>query len=133
MPTGAEFGAIGIIMSLALIIGLPILVFVFGFIWSALFAIFYNYIVTRVAKINLEFAAISGNLQRTQTHTSTSNRPCSGTCVSPLLGLVFGILSGNYAEFITNFVHVLHRSRINSSPHTTTWHLKIGSIKLNLE
>ena len=62
IPTGVEFGAAGIIVSLVLIIGLPIMVFVFGFIWNALFAILYNYIVTRVAKIKLEFSQITGNL-----------------------------------------------------------------------
>jgi len=62
MPTGVQFGAAGIVVSLVLIIGLPIMVFVFGFIWNALFAIFYNYLVTRVAKIQLEFSQISENL-----------------------------------------------------------------------
>ena len=62
LPSGVDFGAVGVIVTVLLIIGLPIMVFVFAFIWNALFAIFYNYLVTRVAKIKLEFAAISGTL-----------------------------------------------------------------------
>jgi hypothetical protein len=131
MPTGAEFGAIGIIMSLALIIGLPILVFVFGFIWSALFAIFYNYIVTRVAKINLEFAAISGNLHELK-HIPVIPTALAVALVYALLGLVFGILSGNYAEFITNFVQYFIEVALIALLYNYLAP-KIGSIKLNLE
>jgi len=62
IPTGAEIGSAGIVVSIVLIIGLPIMAFVFGFIWNALFALFYNYIVTRVAKIQLEFGQITESL-----------------------------------------------------------------------
>ncbi|MDP3035927.1 MAG: hypothetical protein Q8M97_12595, partial [Methanobacteriaceae archaeon] len=62
MPTGVAFGTAGIVVSLMLIIGLPIMVFVFGFIWNALFALFYNHITIRASKIQLEFSQITGNL-----------------------------------------------------------------------
>jgi len=60
MPTGDIVGAIGVFGALFLIIGLPIIVFVVGFIGHALAAFFYNAIATKVAKIKLEFAAVSG-------------------------------------------------------------------------
>lgn len=130
MPTGAGFGAIGVIMSLALIIGLPIMVFVFGFIWSALFAIFYNYIVTRVAKIKLEFAAISGNLHELK-HIPVLPTALAVALVYAILGLL-GILSGNYGEFISNFVMYFIETALIALLYNYLAP-RIGSIKLNLE
>jgi hypothetical protein len=57
--TGEAFGIGTAALYGFLIIGLPILAFIFGFIWNALFAVFYNYIATRVAKIQLNFAALT--------------------------------------------------------------------------
>ena len=131
IPTGAEFGAIGAIVSVALIIGLPIMVFVFGFIWNALFAIFYNYIVTRVAKINLEFAAISGNLHELK-HIPVLPTALAVALVFAILGVISGILSGNYTEFITNFVMYFIETALIALLYNYLAP-KIGSIKLNLE
>lgn len=130
IPTGVEFGAAGIIMSLVLILGLPIMVFVFGFIWNALFALLYNYIVTRVAKIQLEFSQISENLHELK------NIPVIPTALAvalvyTLLGLL-GILSGNYAEFIANFVQYFIQTALIALLYNYLAP-KIGSIKLNLE
>jgi hypothetical protein len=130
MPTGAEFGAIGAIITVALIIGLPIMVFVFGFIWNALFAIFYNYLVTRVAKINLEFSAISGNLHELK-HIPVLPTALAVALVYAILGL-FGILSGNYGEFISNFVMYFIETALIAILYNYLAP-KIGSIKLNLE
>ena len=57
---GSMFGAGTAVLYLFLIIGLPILAFIFGFIYNALFAIFYNYIAVRAAKIQLNFTAVTG-------------------------------------------------------------------------
>jgi hypothetical protein len=130
LPTGAEFGAIGAIITVALIIGLPIMVFVFGFIWNALFAIFYNYIVTRVAKINLEFAAISGNLHELK-HIPVLPTALAVSLVYAILGL-FGILSGNFGEFISNFIMYFIETALIAILYNYLAP-KIGSIKLNLE
>ena len=130
LPTGAEFGAIGAIITVALIIGLPIMVFVFGFIWNALFAIFYNYIVTRVAKINLEFSAISGNLHELK-HIPVLPTALAVALVYAILGL-FGILSGNYGEFISNFIMYFIETALIAILYNYLAP-KIGSIKLNLE
>ena len=99
LPSGAEVGAAGIIVALVLIIGLPILMFVFGFIWNALFALFYNYIVTRVAKIQLDFGQITGSLHELK-HIPVLPTALAIALVFTLLGLISGILSGNYGEFI---------------------------------
>lgn len=130
MPTGVQFGAAGIVVSLVLIIGLPIMIFVFGFIWNALFAIFYNYLVTRVAKIQLEFSQISENLHELK------NIPVIPTALAvalvyALLGLL-GILSGNYADFIINFVQYFIGTTLIALLYNYLAP-KIGSIKLNLE
>jgi hypothetical protein len=57
--TGEGFGALVAFGAIFFIIILPILVFIFAFIGNALFALFYNYIATRVAKIQLNFAALT--------------------------------------------------------------------------
>lgn len=131
MPTGAELGAMGVIIPLLLIIGLPIMVFVFGFIWNSLFAIFYNYLVSRVAKIQLEFAAISENLHELK------NIPVLPTALAvalvfTLLGIISGIMSGNYGKFITNFVFYFIETALIAILYNYLAP-KIGSIKLNME
>jgi hypothetical protein len=130
MPTGAAFGTAGIVVSLMLIIGLPIMVFVFGFIWNALFALIYNHIATRVSKIQLEFGQIAENLHELK------NIPVIPTALAvaityAILGLL-GILSGNYAEFITNFVQYFIGTALIAILYNYLAP-KIGSIKLNLE
>ncbi len=59
LPTGAAVSAGGVVLSVILIIGMPIAVFILGFISAALAAIFYNFLATRVAKVQLEFAAVT--------------------------------------------------------------------------
>jgi hypothetical protein len=57
--TGAAFGAGTAILYVSLIIILPIATFIAGFISTALFAIFYNYIAVRAAKIQLNFGPMT--------------------------------------------------------------------------
>lgn len=131
MPTGAEVGTAGILVSLVLIIGLPILVFVFGFIWNALFALFYNYIVTRVAKIQLEFVQISEKLHELK-HIPVLPTALAVALVYALLGVISGVMSGNYGEFISNFIMYFIETALIAVIYNYLAP-KIGSIKLNLE
>jgi hypothetical protein len=131
LPSGVDFGAVGVIVTLLLIIGLPILVFVFGFIWNALFAIFYNYLVTRVAKIKLEFASISGSLNELK-HIPVLQTALAVALVYAILGIIFGILSKNYTEFLTNFVQYFIQTALIAILYNYLAP-RIGSIKLNLE
>jgi hypothetical protein len=131
IPNSAAFGSMGIILALLLVIGLPILAFVFGFIWNALFAIFYNYLVTRVAKIKLEFANITGNLHELK-HIPVVPTALAVALVFLLLGIISGILNGNYGEFITNFVFYFIETALIALLYNYLAP-KIGSIKLNLE
>ena len=62
LPTGAALGAGGAILAVFMIIGLPIIVFITGFIGHALAAIFYNYVAVRIAKVQLNFTATTGAL-----------------------------------------------------------------------
>lgn len=130
IPNGA-FGAAGVILTLLLVIGLPIMVFVFGFIWNALFALFYNYIVTRVAKIKLEFANITGSLHELK-HIPVLQTALAVALVYALLGIISGILNKNYGEFITNFVFYFIETALIALLYNYLAP-KIGSIKLNLE
>lgn len=131
LPSGVDFGAVGAIIMVLLIIGLPIMAFVFGFIWNALFAIFYNYIVTRVVKIKLEFNQISSNLHELK-HIPVIPTALAVAIAYALLGLIFGILSRNYGEFITNFVQYFIETALIALLYNYLAP-KIGSIKLNLE
>jgi len=130
IPDGA-FGAAGVILALLLVIGLPIMAFVFGFIWNALFALFYNYIVTRVAKIKLEFANITGSLHELK-HIPVVPTALAVALVFLLLGIISGILNGNYGEFITNFVFYFIETAIIALSYNFLAP-KIGSIKINME
>lgn len=131
LPTGAGIGAAEAIVSLVLIIGLPILAFVFGFIWNALFAVFYNYLVSRVAKIQLEFDQITGSLHELKT-IPVLPTAIAVALVFTLLGLVSGILSGNYGEFISNFILYFIETALIALLYNYLAP-KIGSVKLNLE
>ncbi|WP_321422855.1 hypothetical protein [uncultured Methanobacterium sp.] len=131
IPTGAEVGSAGILVSIVLIIGLPIMVFVFGFIWNALFALFYNYIVTRVAKIQLEFGQITENLHELK-QIPVIPTTLAVALVYTLLGLISGILSGNYGEFISNFIIYFIETALIALLYNYLAP-KIGTIKLNLE
>ena len=131
IPSSTALGTAGIILILILVIGLPILAFVFGFIWNALFALFYNYLVTRVAKIKLEFAKITENLHELK------NIPVIPTALAvalvfTLLGIISGILSGNLAQFITNFIQYFIETAIIALSYNYLAP-RIGTIKLNLE
>ena len=89
IPTGAAVGTAGIVGALLLIIGLPILVFIVGFIVNALAAIFYNYLATKVAKVKLSFAAISGTLYELK------SIPVVPTALSiAVVFAIFGLLQG---------------------------------------
>jgi len=60
MPTGAFLGLGGLFLAIFFIIILPLIVFIAGFIVHALIAIFYNYIATRAAKVQLNFTSTAG-------------------------------------------------------------------------
>lgn len=131
MSTGAQLETAGVILSLVLIIGLPIMVFVFGFIWNALLAIFYNYIVSRVAKIQLEFGQVTGSLYELK-HIPVLPTALAVALIFTLLGLISGVLSGNYGEFISNFIVYFIETALIAILYNFLAP-KIGTIKLNLE
>jgi hypothetical protein len=127
MPQGAEIGTAGIIVGLLLVIGLPILVFVFGFIYNALTAIFYNYIVVRVAKIKVNFAKISENLHELK------SIPVMPTALAvAILFALLGILSFQIETIISNFIFYFIGTALFAYIYNYLAP-KIGSIKLNLE
>lgn len=131
MPSGAEFGAFGALVTILLIIGMPILVFVFGFIWNVLFALFYNYIVTRVSKIQLEFSQISEKLHELK-HIPVMPTALAVALTYALLGIISGILNGNFGEFISNFIVYFIGTALTAYLYNYLAP-KIGSVKLNLE
>ena len=130
IPDGT-FGTAGIILAFLLVIGLPILVFVFVFISNALFALFYNYIVTRVAKIKLEFANITESLHELK-HIPVIPTALAVALVYALLGIISGILDGNYGEFISNFVLYFIETALFAILYNYLAP-KIGSIKINMK
>jgi len=131
LPTGAQVGTAGLVVALVLIIGLPIMAFVFGFIWNALFAVFYNYLVARVAKIQLEFNQITENLHELK-QIPVLPTALAVALVFAILGLISGILSGNFGEFISNFIIYFIETALIAILYNYLAP-KIGSIKLNLD
>lgn len=128
-PTGMSQGMEMVVVSLLLIIGLPILVFVIGFIYNALFALIYNYLASRVAKINLEFTQIAGNLHELK-HIPVVQTALALAIVSGILGFI-DLLMGNgdpITGFIGQFIMVALVAILYNylAP-------KIGSVEIELE
>ncbi len=108
LPSGAVLGFAGVVLGLILIIGLPIFVFIGGFINNALTALFYNFIATRVSKIRLEFFAVSGSLNELK------SIPVIPTALSVgVVFLVFGFLNGLFS-LITNVAHGMVAAGVGS-------------------
>ena len=128
---GSLVGSVGILVTLLLVIGLPIMAFVFGFIWNALLALIYNYLVIRVAKIKLNFSQLTGTLYEL-THIPVMPTALAVAILYALLGLISGILNQNYGEFIINFIWYFIATVIAAKAYNYLAP-KIGSVKLNLE
>ncbi len=99
IPTGQAVAAGGVFLAIILVIGLPIMAFIFGFIGNALGAIFYNYIATKVSKIQLNFDAVTGTLKNL---TSIPVIPASlaVAVVFTIFGLIRGL--GDLARLSAN-------------------------------
>lgn len=89
VPTGAAVGTGGVVAALLLIIGLPILVFIFAFIGHALAAIFYNFIIPRVGGVRLELAPVVGAV-----HEIKSIPVVAASLAIASVALIFGIILG---------------------------------------
>ena len=88
LPTGSVVGTGGVLLAILLIIGLPIFVFVAGFIGHALAAIFYNFIIPKVGGIRLMFAP-AGTAQEI-----TSIPVVAAALALASVALIFGIIEG---------------------------------------
>jgi len=128
LPTGAGFEAIFIV---ALIIGLPILAFVFGFIYSAIIALLYNYVVSRVAKISLKFESINNTINELKHIPVLPNALVIGL-IFAIIGIIPSIIFKNYTEFIYNFVMYFAVVALTAYIYNFLAP-KIGSIKVKLE
>lgn len=86
-------GTNGFKLALILIVGFPLIVFIFGLISNALFAIFYNYVATRIIRIQLDFEEISGALHEIKSlPVVPSAAPVSGA-VFGAFGVLMGLIS----------------------------------------
>ena len=91
LPTGSAVGTGGVVLALLLIIGLPIFVFVAGFIGNALWAIFYNFLIPRVGGVKLLFAP-AGNA-----HEITSIPVVAASLALAVVATIFGIIQGLFS------------------------------------
>jgi hypothetical protein len=94
LPTGSAVGTGGVVLALLLIIGLPIFVFIAGFIGNLLWAIFYNFLIPRVGGVRLLFAP--AGIART-THEITSIPVVSAALALAVVATVFGIIQGLFS------------------------------------
>lgn len=76
-------GTNGVTLALILIIGLPLVAFVYGLVSNGLFAIFYNYIATKFIKMQLDIEVVSGTLHEIKSLPVVA-------AAAPLSGAVFG-------------------------------------------
>ena len=88
LPNGSAVGTGGVVLALMLIIGLPIAVFIGGFIASALAAIFYNFLIPRVGGVKLMLAAAG------KSHEITSIPVVAASLAIASVALIFGIIMG---------------------------------------
>jgi len=86
-------GTNGFKLAFILIIGFPLVVFLFGLVSNALFALFYNYVATKVIKIQLDIESISGTLNEVKSlPVVPSAAPVSGA-VFGAFGVIMGCIS----------------------------------------
>lgn len=146
IPTGQAVAAGGVFLAIILIIGLPIMAFIFGFIGNALAAIFYNYIATKVSKIQLNFDAVTGTLKNL---TSIPVVPTSlaVAIVFTIFGLIRGLsdlaslsangnVSGGVGALIASIVGYFVMYFIGTALITIFYNAlapRIGAVKLELE
>lgn len=146
IPTGQAVAAGGVFIAIILIIGLPIMAFIFGFIGNALAAIFYNYIATKVSKIQLNFDAVTGTLKNL---TSIPVVPTSlaVAIVFTIFGLIRGLsdlaslsangnVSGGVGALIASIVGYFVMYFIGTALITIFYNAlapRIGAVKLELE
>lgn len=88
LPNGSTIGNGGVVIALMLIIGLPIAVFIGGFIASALAAIFYNFIIPKVGGVRLILAPAG------KAHEITSIPVVAASLAIASVALIFGIIMG---------------------------------------
>lgn len=141
--TGGAVGALGALWSVFWIIGYPILTFIVGFIFVALFAIFYNLLAPRIGALQLDFAPVSGN------DFELTNIPIIPAAlifgaVYAIMGLIYGILGALAATdavsaivaIIVNIIVYFIMYFIGVALFALFYNLlqpKIGGIKLVLE
>ncbi|MCE5214451.1 MAG: hypothetical protein LLF83_07015 [Methanobacterium sp.] len=88
LPNGSVVGTGGVVIALMLIIGLPIVVFIGGFIASALAAIFYNFMIPRVGGLRLILASAD------KAHEITNIPIVAASLAIASVALIFGIIMG---------------------------------------
>ena len=146
IPTGQAVAAGGVFLAIILIIGLPIIAFIGGFIVNALAAIFYNYIATKVSKIQLNFDAVAGTLKNL---TSIPVVPTSlaVAIVFTIFGLIRGLgdlvslsangnVAGGVGALIASIVGYFIMYFIGTALITIFYNAlapRIGAVKLELE
>ncbi|NYB52926.1 MAG: hypothetical protein HVN35_10270 [Methanobacteriaceae archaeon] len=62
VPDSGGLGALGIIGIILMIIGIPVVVFIFTFIYSALLALFYNLLAPKIGGVRFKFNEVKDNL-----------------------------------------------------------------------
>lgn len=152
IPINTVFGADGYSLTLFLVIGFPLIIFIIGILSNALFAIFYNYIATRFIKIQLDLVKVSETMQEIKSLPVVPSAAPTAAAVFGAFGVLMGFISllslavtGNPSVGnITNDIAVLI---VNGISYFLGYFLifalisviynflapKIGGIKLNIE
>ncbi|MGB9977889.1 hypothetical protein [Methanobacterium sp.] len=146
IPTGQAVAGAGVFLAIIMIIGLPIMAFIVGFISNALAAIFYNYIATRVSKIELNFDAVTGPWKNL-TYIPVVPAAISVSVVFAIFGFLRGLgdlaslsangnVSGGIGSLIVSTVGYFIAYFIITALITVFYNIlapRIGAVKLELE
>jgi len=109
LPTGSGVGTGGVVLAILLIIGLPIFVFVAGFIGHALAAIFYNFIIPKVGGIRLMFAPTGTAQEITSIPVVAASLALASVAlifgiIQGIIGLINGVIAGSAGMAIASLV-----------------------------
>ena len=148
IPGVSSIGAWGILGLLVLVIGVPIISFVFTFIVTALSAIFYNLLAPKIGGIHLEFVALKDKLHQLKSipvikfALITSIVMAIIVFIFGLISLIFSIAGGASAassevirlvtDVITNFIIGFVIYALTAALYNFLAP-RIGTVKLELE
>lgn len=93
IPITTVLGANGYTLTLFLVIGFPLIIFIIGMVSNVLFVIFYNYIATKFIKIQLDLVKVSGMVHEIRSLPVVPAAVPTAAAVFGAFGVLMGFIS----------------------------------------